>query len=149
MHPPDKENLLSPTGVALDVKATSIATSIELSPLPKTWLIDIDGTIFKHNSHLEGHDELLPGVTEFMATFQTGDIVVLMTARSSNYREQTCNALERHGIRYDRILFDLPFGERVLINDVKPSGLRTAYAMNLVRDQGLAGLRDHVKVVAK
>ena len=38
---------------------------VVLSSLPKTWLIDIDGTIVKHNGHLNGEDELLSGVLEF------------------------------------------------------------------------------------
>lgn len=28
--------------------------ALTLSALPKTWLIDLDGVIFRHNSHLEG-----------------------------------------------------------------------------------------------
>jgi len=28
----------------------------------------------------------------------------------------------------------LPFGERILVNDKKPSGLKTAYAINKERD---------------
>ena len=32
---------------------------------------------------------------------------------------------------------DIPFGERILLNDMKDSGLKTAYAINLKRDEGL------------
>jgi hypothetical protein len=34
----------------------------------------------------------------------------------------------------------LPVGPRVVINDIKPSGLQTAIAVNLVRNTGLVGI---------
>ena len=114
--------------------------NIRLSPLPKTWLIDIDGTIFRHNSHLAGEDRLLPGVREFLAGLPPQDRVILMTARAEEHREATLAALDRHGLRHDAVIFGLPTGERILINDSKPSGLPTAHAVNVRRDDGLAGL---------
>ena len=30
--------------------------------LPKTWLIDIDGTIIEHNSHINSENKILKGV---------------------------------------------------------------------------------------
>jgi hypothetical protein len=41
-------------------------------------------------------------------------------------------------------LFGLPGGERVFINDRKPSGLPTAFAVSVVRDSGLEGVEIHV-----
>ena len=35
------------------------------------------------------------------------------------------------------MLTGMPTGERILINDIKPSGLRTALAINVKRDEGL------------
>ena len=40
-------------------------------------------------------------------------------------------------IRYNKIIYDMPNGERILMNDIKPSGLKTAYSYNLDRDIGL------------
>lgn len=38
----------------------------EFSPLAKTWILDIDGTIVKHNGYkIDGYDTLLEGVKEF------------------------------------------------------------------------------------
>ena len=38
-----------------------------LSPLGKTWILDIDGTIVKHNGYkIDGHDTLLLGAKEFL-----------------------------------------------------------------------------------
>lgn len=43
--------------------------SLVLSPLPKTWIFDVDGTIVKHNGYLtEKGDELLPGVRVFFCS---------------------------------------------------------------------------------
>ena len=35
----------------------------------------------------------------------------------------------------------MPLGERILINDTKPCGLHTAYALPLRRNQGLEGIK--------
>ena len=42
--------------------------------------------------------------------------------------------LEENAVRYDMILFNMPMGERIVVNDRKPSGLETAVAVNLDRD---------------
>jgi ribonucleotide monophosphatase NagD (HAD superfamily) len=120
--------------------------TVSVSPLPKTWLIDIDGTIFRHNGHLAGEDKLLPGVLEFIAAIPEQDRIILLTARGESLREVTLSALARHGVRYHEVLFSLPVGERLLINDRKPSGLATAHAINIDRDVGLAGLIDEIQV---
>lgn len=44
-------------------------TRLSLSSLPHTWLIDIDGTLLKHNGYKEGGDELLEGVLDFLGVF--------------------------------------------------------------------------------
>jgi hypothetical protein len=112
-----------------------------LSDLPKTWLIDIDGVIFPHNEYLTALDETpLPCVLQFFNQIPPDDRVILLSARKNEHIEQTRKQLDRWGIRYDELLFGLPVGERILINDIKPSGLETAYAVNLGRNEGLAGL---------
>jgi len=120
---------------------------IELSTLPKTWLIDIDGTLFRHNGHLSGKDDLLPGALEFIRSIALSDHIVLLTARGPEHEELTHQSLQSAGIRYDKILFGLPSGERILINDTKPSGLQTAHAVNLERDAGLAEVGGLIRIV--
>lgn len=112
-------------------------TDIVLSPLAHTWLIDVDGTIFAHNAHLAGEDAPLPGVRAFWDTIPAADRIILLTARAEGLRAATVAALEAAGLRFDDILFALPTGERILINDRKPSGLRTALAVDVQRDGGL------------
>ena len=119
---------------------------ITVSSLPKTWIIDVDGTIFRHNGHLNGEDVLLPGVTELFLTIPFEDVIVLMTARNEVDREATIGALTKYGIRFNHIIFNIPVGERLLINDTKPSGLLTAHAFNVVRDGGLFPVLDNLRV---
>jgi len=44
--------------------------------------------------------------------------------------------LKDNDLRYDYAIFDLPLGERIVVNDPKPDGLQTAIAWNVERDQG-------------
>lgn len=107
-----------------------------LSTLPKTWIFDLDGTLLKHNGYkIDGEDTLLDGVKEYLAGLPQEDKVVILTSRLEDYREETLAFLRRHGIRFDQILFEMPMGERILVNDRKPSGLDMAVAWNLDRNQ--------------
>ena len=108
---------------------------IVLSTLPKTWIFDLDGTILKHNGYkLDGHDTVLSGAKEYLGTIPLEDKVILITSRIEEYRGSTVQFLAEAGIRYDEILFNMPMGERILVNDRKPSGLDMALAFNIDRD---------------
>lgn len=109
-----------------------------LSGLNKTWIFDLDGTLVVHNGYKSGKDTLLPGVKDFFETnINYDDYVLILTARSSKYKDITENFLLDNSISFDRIIYDLPFGERILFNDKKDSGLITAYCVNLERNKGL------------
>lgn len=111
----------------------------EFSPLNKTWIIDIDGTIVKHNGYLiDGFDTLLNGAKEFFDDISPEDKVVLLTARKEEHLENLKKFLKQNNLRYDHLLTDMPMGERILINDKKPSGLKTAFAINKERDSALS-----------
>ena len=116
---------------------------LRLSALPKTWIVDLDGVLLLHNGYSRGAggDEALAGVAEFAAQIGPDDLVILVTARHEEHREASLAILREQGLRVDIALFGAPVGERILINDAKPSGLRMAYAVNLPRDEGLSGLR--------
>lgn len=115
-----------------------MSEKILLSTLPKTWIFDVDGTIVIHNGHLrpEG-DELLSGVRDFFSKIPESDYIILLTARAEKYKSSLENFLRLNGIRFDLILFNMPNGERILFNDQKPSGLKTAFAINKIRDSSL------------
>jgi hypothetical protein len=114
--------------------------SLTLSRLPHTWLIDVDGTILRHNGHLQGCDELLPGVKAFWEAIPGEDVVVLLSARKEEERATTLDFMQKHKLRVDYAIFGLPKGERVLINDLKPRGMNTAMALNVPRDHGLVSI---------
>ncbi len=109
---------------------------LTLSTLPKTWFFDLDGTIVKHNGYKDdGKDTLLSGVKEYLAALPEEDRVILITSRTEDCRELTLKFLNDSHVRYDEILFNLPMGERIVVNDRKPSGLDMALAVNINRDQ--------------
>ena len=107
---------------------------LKLSPLNKTWILDIDGTIVKHKKGLGGKDELLEGVKEFFSKIPKEDMIVFITSRKEQQIRDLEVFLTQNDIRFDSIICGAPFGERILINDIKPSGLRTAFAVNKNRD---------------
>lgn len=112
-----------------------MSKEIIVSALAKTWLLDIDGTICKHNGYkIDGYDSLLPGAKEFFQSINPNDKVIFITSRSREYAEATEAFLKAHGIYWDEIVYELPYGERILINDRKPSGLKTSIAVNTERD---------------
>lgn len=106
-----------------------------LSTLGHTWILDLDGTIVKHNGYIiDGADSFLPGAKSFLLSIPEKDMIVFLTSRSYEYREMTEQFLRQNGIRYDHIIFDAPYGERILVNDNKPSGLRMGYSINKQRN---------------
>ena len=108
---------------------------INLSTLSKTWIFDIDGTIVKHNGYkIDNKDTLLEGAKEFFKNIKEDDMVILITARKKEEKEKTEKFLTDNNIRYDHIIFEAPAGERIVINDEKPQGLKTAIAINTKRD---------------
>ena len=107
-----------------------------LSTMAKTWFFDLDVTIVKHNGYkTDGKDTLLSGAKQYLEGLPDCDRVVLVTSRTEEYREETLRFLKENHIRYDEILFNLPMGERIIVNDRKPSGLDMAVALNMERDQ--------------
>ena len=110
-------------------------TKLILSTLPKTWIFDLDGTLLKHNGYkLDGEDSLLEGAKEYLDNLPREDRIVIFTSRKDIYREMTLDFLARNAVRYDDILFEMPMGERIIVNDRKPSGIDMAVAVNCDRD---------------
>lgn len=107
-----------------------------LSTLPKTWIFDLDGTLVKHNGYkTDGTDTLLTGVKEYMESIPRCDKIIIITSRNEKYRALTVRFLAENSIRYDEILFNMPVGERIVVNDRKPSGINMAVAVNCERDR--------------
>lgn len=112
-----------------------------LSPLGHTWIFDLDGTLVKHNGYkTDGEDTFLPGAEDFLKKIPLEDMVVIITSRTDECRDGTLKFLRHHGVRYDYIIFNAPYGERILVNDDKPSGLCMSHAVRVNRDEGI-GIR--------
>ena len=111
--------------------------SLVLSSLPHTWIFDVDGTICIHNGYKNGGDQILLGVKEFFSNIPGEDMIILLTSRKPQEKANLEKFLQSNGLRYNHIIFDAPMGERILINDDKPSGLKCAYAINKTRDDSL------------
>ena len=106
----------------------------KVSVLPKTWILDLDGTLVKHNGYkLDGKDSWLAGAKEFLDKIPQEDMIIFLTSRTEEYRQITLEFLNENHIRYHEIIFNAPYGERILINDKKPSGMMTAIAVNTER----------------
>ena len=107
--------------------------------LSHTWFIDLDGSIVKHNGYIiDKEDSLLDGVSVFFRNIPTKDIIIITTSRKKKFKKKTIEFLKKNKIRFNEIMFDLPYGERILINDIKPNQkLKTSISINLKRNYGL------------
>ncbi len=106
-----------------------------LSSLGHTWILDLDGTIVKHNGYkIDGFDCFLDGAKEFLDSIPEGDMIIFLTSRKETERQQTEKFLAENGVRYEHIIFGAPYGERILMNDRKPSGLEMSIALSGERD---------------
>ncbi len=110
--------------------------------MSKTLFIDLDGTLVYHNYRpLEEADRILPGVLDFLTEARAKGYFVVLTTNRSQEKAQGALDLLKNSIQFnfDRALYDLPVGIRVLINDNKDQEVR-ALAMPLERNKGLVGI---------
>ena len=107
--------------------------------MPRTIFIDLDGTLVKHNySPLVTQDSFLPGAVDFLRHARSaGHYCILTTNRSAEKSEAVLKELLTHyNFSFERVMFDLPVGVRILINDTKGTEVR-AIAVPVLRDVGL------------
>ena len=98
-----------------------MGNELTLSTLPKTWIFDLDGTLLKHNGYkIDGKDTMLDGAKEYLGSIPEQDYILILTSRTNEYRDMTVSFLRDSGIRYNQILFNIPMGERIVVNDRKP-----------------------------
>ena len=101
-----------------------------------TIFCDIDGTIFYHAT-----DMILPGTKErFDEWNEKGYTIIITTARPSAWKQDTLRALDKHGLIYHAIIFDLGNGSRYVINDIK-EGKERAFAINVERNKGIEDIQ--------
>ncbi len=100
----------------------------------KTWFIDLDGTIFEHNTYLRGENIVLENAEAFLKEIPKEDCLIFVTAREERYKQMTLKSLELLEIKFDGILFNITSGTRVLLNDKKETKKLTALALNKRRN---------------
>ncbi len=121
--------------------------------MSKTYFIDIDGTIVKHLTYGQLDDPnvqdiLLPGVLELWKSFDDEDIIIMTTARLQKHEKFTKKIFEQYNLRYNKMLFDLNSGPRILINDTPDIFFPKAISINVRRNNGFffdknASLKDY------
>lgn len=119
-----------------DIKEETKKEKLTLSSLGHTWILDLDGTLVEHNGYkIYGEDKWLSGALEFLKSIPAGDMIVFLTSRKAEFADLTEAFLKKYGIVWNHIIYEAPYGERILLNDRKLSGLQMAYAINGVRNQ--------------
>jgi quercetin dioxygenase-like cupin family protein len=115
-----------------------------MSVAPKTIFCDIDGTLFHHfgnvNDNITKDPIVLDNALTRIAEWEKLNYkIILITGRKESTRKQTEQQLSSTGIYYDSLVMGITNGDRIIINDKKQNGIRnTTYAINLVRNKGLA-----------
>lgn len=107
---------------------------------PRTYFIDIDGTLVQHAMKGQADNvttSRLPGAKDFIdRLLAAGHRVILTTGRRSVLRLETEQQLSDAKIAYDELIMDLPPGIRIVVNDAKPDVPVTAYGITVPRNQG-------------
>ncbi len=105
-------------------------------------ILDIDGTLLEHSGTLSEAlknqpKEICGSVATINKWEEQGYHIVLLTGRKESMRQRTVEQLEQVGIIYDQLVMGVGGGTRTLINDMKPDGTKTAFAVNINRNQGI------------
>jgi hypothetical protein len=93
----------------------------------KTLFADIDGVIVKNSSEFFSPkwgetDPIIKNVEYLKSLKNDGRTqLILTTARSVDFKEQTERQLKKAGVEYDHIIFDLFHSKRLIINDFSNS----------------------------
>lgn len=117
----------------------------------KTLFIDIDGTIFTHQSDGSGANfaptyavsNLLDNVKYYFNLWHgKGYRLILTTGRTESMRERTEDQLRSAGLFWDTLLMGCGGGQRILINDISPVNplQPKAIAINLPRNDGFTDI---------
>jgi hypothetical protein len=111
----------------------------------KTFFCDIDGTLLKHHGDgclykaMKRPPEILPNVIDTLDRWKYKEHrIILTTGRPESMRDITIKQLEQVGIFYDMLIMGLPHGERIVVNDSKPSMSQTATGITVERNKGFS-----------
>ena len=106
-----------------------------------TLFVDLDGTLVKNSAQYTapfwGETEgIQANIDAPNHLYDSGKVqVIITTSRKENTREVTLRQLERVGIKYHKLIFDLAHGRRIIINDYAPSNpFKSCDAINIKRN---------------
>jgi aminoglycoside phosphotransferase (APT) family kinase protein len=109
-----------------------------------TIFCDIDGVLFKHSPHstcdFDTNIVISEGDLQKLSQLQKeGHRIVLTSSRHTKYKDELIELLSKKNICYDDLVLDCNPGQRILINDRKPSKpfLPQANAFEVTRDKGI------------
>lgn len=106
-----------------------------------TLFIDFDGTLVENSGeHFPPYWGKTKGLLNNIATinnlYKTGTAhIIITTSRKESYRKQTLQQIEKFGIRYHQIIFNMLHAKRILINDFSDSNpYKSCDAINIPRN---------------
>jgi hydroxymethylpyrimidine pyrophosphatase-like HAD family hydrolase len=107
-----------------------------------TIFCDIDGTLLKYRSFAsykstipETIDSTIKSIND---AFNSGNCVILTTARPEYLRHHTLKELDAANIQYNRLIMGIERGDRILINDNEKNNVNRAHAINVNRNKGFS-----------
>ena len=114
---------------------------------PKTYIIDIDGTLIKHQGKgirfqlYPSDGTVLEAAARVLNTLeQQGHHIVLMTARPEAFRDLTVQQLRGAYFVYHQLIMGVTSGERIIVNDTKPDDSPSCSAVVVKRNDGISCL---------
>lgn len=112
----------------------------------RLWMLDVDGTILKHQGNATGactSNTILDGVVDFFNLIHSkGDQIIITTGRTESMREVTEKQLREHGLFWDILLMGIATGERMVVNDYTNTNEPKAIAINIERNSGLMNVNE-------
>jgi len=113
----------------------------DYTQLYSTLFIDLDGTLVRNSSQYsqprwgetEGIQENIDAIN---ALFDSDRVeVIITTSRKESFKSKTEQQLARVGLKYHKIIYGLPHGKRIVVNDYAPSNpYKSCDAINIRRN---------------
>ena len=106
-----------------------------------TLFVDIDGTLVENSGQFfepiwGNTPKINDNVEVINRLYESGNVnIILTTSRTSAYKKATEEQLEREGIKYHQIIYNLHHGKRIVINDYAPTNpYKSCDAINIKRN---------------
>jgi hypothetical protein len=107
---------------------------------------DLDGTLWEQGDPTEiakpGYQpKMIHGTVEKIREWDSkGYKIILTTGRKESLRDVTVKQLSFAGIVYDQLIMGIGGGSRVLINDLRANGDKSAFIYQPKRNEGIGSI---------